>query len=194
MPSAEVFWSEACTNARGKPLQTLLDSAHSACGITVRLLALRPAQADAMPLELPPMLLLLFHMAATLSHLILRNQAAACCASALAGSVLFYRWYRIDADCKLRIWRMYGWFTGLVTCGSIFGAVTWLTYMQCLVNLYKSTELSESDKARWMGVTALGYRHYSPPIHSVPSLDYTRQAADCVYAVLHNSGVMRQLG
>jgi hypothetical protein len=34
--SSASFWSNACKQATGKPLQTLLDAAHGSCGATVR--------------------------------------------------------------------------------------------------------------------------------------------------------------
>ena len=34
--SSASFWSNACKQAKGKPLQTLLDAAHGSCGATVR--------------------------------------------------------------------------------------------------------------------------------------------------------------
>lgn len=71
---------------------------------------------------------------------------------------MFYRWYRLGPDIRLRVWRLYGWFAGLVACGSCFGAATWLTYMQCIANFYRSNALLDGDRAQWMALTALGYR------------------------------------
>jgi hypothetical protein len=34
--SSASFWSDACENARGKPLQTLLNALYGSCGATVR--------------------------------------------------------------------------------------------------------------------------------------------------------------
>jgi hypothetical protein len=34
--SSGSFWSDACTRAQGKPLQTLLDAAYASCCVTVR--------------------------------------------------------------------------------------------------------------------------------------------------------------
>jgi hypothetical protein len=34
--SSTSFWSNACKQAKGKPLQTLLDALHGSCGATVR--------------------------------------------------------------------------------------------------------------------------------------------------------------
>ena len=35
------------------------------------------------------------------------------------------------------MWRLYGWFSGLTTCGSCFGAVAWAVNMMQLVNFFK---------------------------------------------------------
>jgi hypothetical protein len=40
--SSASFWSDACKNAKGRPLQTLLDALYASCGVTVR-----PARAAA---------------------------------------------------------------------------------------------------------------------------------------------------
>ena len=34
--SSGTFWSNACKNAGGRPVQTLLDAAFASCGVTVR--------------------------------------------------------------------------------------------------------------------------------------------------------------
>jgi hypothetical protein len=34
--SSASFWADACKNAIGKPLQTLLNAAHGSCGATVK--------------------------------------------------------------------------------------------------------------------------------------------------------------
>jgi hypothetical protein len=36
-----------------------------------------------------------------------------------------------------RLWQLYGWFSGLTTCGSCFGAVAWAARMADLVNTFK---------------------------------------------------------
>jgi hypothetical protein len=38
-----------------------------------------------------------------------------------------------EAD-RQRVWVLYGWFTGLMCVGSVFGAVTWAAWMQYLVS------------------------------------------------------------
>ena len=38
---------------------------------------------------------------------------------------MFFRWRRMCEDDRGRVWRLYGWFSGLITCGSCVGAVTW---------------------------------------------------------------------
>jgi hypothetical protein len=51
---------------------------------------------------------------------------------------MFYRWRRIEEEDRGRVWRLYGWFTGLMACGSCVGVVTWAARMIQLVYLFKS--------------------------------------------------------
>ena len=39
---------------------------------------------------------------------------------------------------RQRVWRLYGWFSGLMCVGSVFGAITWAAWMQFLVLFFKS--------------------------------------------------------
>jgi hypothetical protein len=49
-------------------------------------------------------------------------------------------WRRMGEEDRKRLWRLYGWFTALTTCGSCFGAVAWAARMMQLVNGYKGAE------------------------------------------------------
>ena len=46
---------------------------------------------------------------------------------------MFWRWRRMDGEGRRGVWRLYGWFSGLMLCGSCFGAVAWGADMQFLV-------------------------------------------------------------
>jgi hypothetical protein len=50
---------------------------------------------------------------------------------------MFYRWRRMDEYDRGRVWRLYGWFTALMACGSCVGAVAWAAKMMSLVNGFK---------------------------------------------------------
>ena len=63
-------------------------------------------------------------------------QIAAFCASAFAGGTMFWRWRRMGGEGRRGLWRLYGWFSGLILCGSCFGAVAWGADMQVLVLLF----------------------------------------------------------
>ena len=39
---------------------------------------------------------------------------------------------------RQRVWVLYGWFSGLMCVGSVFGAVTWAAWMQFLVAFFTS--------------------------------------------------------
>jgi hypothetical protein len=66
------------------------------------------------------------------------EQIAAYCLSALAGGTMFYLWRRLGKDDRRRVWRLYGWFSGLMMCGSCFGVVTWVARMVYFINFYES--------------------------------------------------------
>ena len=46
-------------------------------------------------------------------------------------------WRRMGEEDRGRLWQLYGWFSGLMTCGSCFGAVSWAARMMFLVNGFK---------------------------------------------------------
>jgi hypothetical protein len=60
-------------------------------------------------------------------------QIAAFCVSALASGTMFLRWRRMRGEGRRGEWELYGWFSGLMLCGSCFGAVAWGALMQDLV-------------------------------------------------------------
>ena len=49
---------------------------------------------------------------------------------------MFWRWWRMEEEHRARVWVLYGWFSGLMCVGSVFGAVTWAFYMQTLVAIF----------------------------------------------------------
>ena len=77
------------------------------------------------------------------SHL--AEQIAANCVSALVGGAMFYLWWRLDSYDRQRVWRLYGWFSSLMMCGSCVGVLTWLAKTLSLVqNLNASDILQDS--------------------------------------------------
>jgi ABC-type multidrug transport system fused ATPase/permease subunit len=51
---------------------------------------------------------------------------------------MFYRWRRMEEEDRGRVWRLYGWFTALMACGSCVGAVAWAARMMNLVNIFEA--------------------------------------------------------
>ncbi len=47
-------------------------------------------------------------------------------------------WQRMGEEDRGRLWQLYGWFSGVTTCGSCFGAVAWAARMMGLVNGFKA--------------------------------------------------------
>jgi hypothetical protein len=65
---------------------------------------------------------------------------------------MFLRWRRMDGEGRRGVWRLYGWFSGLMLCGSCFGAVAWGARMQSLVlgfnvNNNPSSTLSKAQRS-----------------------------------------------
>jgi hypothetical protein len=69
-------------------------------------------------------------------------QVAAFCLSAIVSGALFWRWKRLDLGAKKIVWRFYGWFSGLMCCGSCCGAVAWAAWMQVIVYRLKSDDMA----------------------------------------------------
>jgi hypothetical protein len=45
----------------------------------------------------------------------------------------------MEEEDRARVWMLYGWFSGLMCVGSVFGAVTWAFWMQTLVALFTTS-------------------------------------------------------
>ena len=67
----------------------------------------------------------------------------------------------MDAEIRQRVWWLYGWFCGLMCCGSCVGAVTWAARMEFLLLLFGPlpTDLNnagywnlELQRCRWLGL------------------------------------------
>jgi hypothetical protein len=68
---------------------------------------------------------------------------------------MFYLWRRMEDQDRGRVWRLYGWFTSLMACGSCVGAVSWAAYMIFLVNGFKAT--LDQNEAQTFSQFALAY-------------------------------------
>jgi hypothetical protein len=57
---------------------------------------------------------------------------------------MFYRWRRMEEEDRGCVWRLYGWFTALMACGSCVGAVAWAAWMMLSANSFKgSTSMAQ---------------------------------------------------
>ena len=56
---------------------------------------------------------------------------------------MFHRWLKIGDEGQKSVTRLYGWFSGLMMCGSCVGAVTWGAWMQSLATAF-TAELGPS--------------------------------------------------
>ena len=109
-------------------------------------------------------------------------QVAAHIICALASGSMLLLWLRLDDESRKRVWRLYGWFSGLICFGSCCGAIAWTAWMQYLVLVYQnptavntrlvlSSNKSLSEKIADTDITAKMIRMLS--IYPVPySLEF----------------------
>lgn len=63
---------------------------------------------------------------------------------------MFFFWYRLNADQKKKVWRLYGFFTGLGCIGSIFGAIASYAEIRFEENLFEAVfEQNLAKKMTW---------------------------------------------
>jgi hypothetical protein len=67
-------------------------------------------------------------------------QVAAFTVCALASGCMLYRWWKLGEESRKRVWRLYGWFCGLMCMGSCCGVIAWLAYMKYLVFVYQQSD------------------------------------------------------
>ena len=71
---------------------------------------------------------------------------------------MLYLWWRMDEEGRRRVWSLYGWFCGLMVCGSCFGAVTWAARMMQDENGINAQDaLSRRDFVQGDSLVALSY-------------------------------------
>jgi hypothetical protein len=88
------------------------------------------------------------------------EQIALYCVSALAGGTMFYLWRRMEEENRGRVWRLFGWFTALMTCGSCFGVAAWTANMISRVSFFEAEDKFENEKnlVENRSLFALSYR------------------------------------
>ncbi len=72
-------------------------------------------------------------------------QIAAYCVCAVAGGRMLYRWRQMGEEGRRRVWPLYGWFCGLMVCGSCVGCVSWAVKMMYLEDLFKGSDAASRD-------------------------------------------------
>ena len=78
----------------------------------------------------------------------LPDQIAAYCVSALAGGTMLHLWRRMGEEERQRVWRLYGYFTGLIVTGSCVGVITWASRMMQFVRLIEYKEYLKTSGNR----------------------------------------------
>ena len=73
---------------------------------------------------------------------------------------MHWRWRRMGQEGRLQVWPLYGWFTGLMMCGSFVGAVAWGLQMESGVYLFISLSLNSklASMAAASAAAASSYR------------------------------------
>lgn len=154
------FWVDACNHAVSRPLQSQLDSIYISCSLTVRRVT-RHRRFSIRRFAFAFYSSCLFgsrHVA----------QVAAYCVSALASGRMFFLWWRLGQARRreVTVWRLYGWFSGLMLCGSCVGAVTWGAQMPRYAfgarataagDLLFQRSLSMARSMQWLTVVAVTY-------------------------------------
>ncbi len=64
----------------------------------------------------------------------------------------------MEEEDRVRVWRLYGWFTALMSCGSCVGAVAWAANMMNLVNLFKDNDSPDIVQAASFAALAYSWR------------------------------------
>jgi hypothetical protein len=105
----------------------------------------------------------------------------------------------MEEERRPRVWVLYGWFSGLMCVGSVFGAVTWAFWMQALVALFTALTAVPSNaqfqplKAQFQFWAAAFYVTYAIEFLclSVAKLLVLHRMAD--FAVPKGDGLSRRL-
>ncbi len=75
--------------------------------------------------------------------------------NAVASGTMLLRWRSLSENVRQDAWKLYGWFTGLMFCGSLFGALHGAFWTQFLINYYEAGILGQT---RPIGLKAQEYR------------------------------------
>jgi hypothetical protein len=149
---AMVSWSDVCQRAVEKPFQAQLDAVRTSCGVTVSRVCM--LHSNNVRFDLSPFFARaavdVAALGAVLPHLHVVSrifcQIAAYCICALISGFVLYLLRRMKQEDRQCLWRLYGWFNGLMLCGSCFGAATWSFRMMFLDNAYRSYNILSSNK------------------------------------------------
>jgi hypothetical protein len=75
----------------------------------------------------------------TWSAFFIFQQVAASIVCAAASGRMFFKWRNLSSEHRLRVWSLYGWFTVLLSVGSIVLAFSIASWTGFLVNFYPSS-------------------------------------------------------
>jgi hypothetical protein len=72
---------------------------------------------------------------------------------------MLYLWWRMDEEGRQRVWSLYGWFCGLMVCGSCFGAVSWAALIMQVQNVLNANDafLRRRDFVQQWSLAAISF-------------------------------------
>jgi hypothetical protein len=166
--SSSSFWLTACKASEGRPLEIRLKAMYAGNIATVRLArvtVVAVVSVDVTVAAAAAAAVAQYDDDATAAAGIClvalchnTEQVTAYCLSALASSTMFYLWWRMGREDRQRAWRLYGWYCGLMMCGSCFGAVAWASNMMVMEDVMSSGASSiSSSRSSWLGVHIVTY-------------------------------------
>jgi hypothetical protein len=128
-----LFWADACKNAENRTLETLQIASRASSFVIVRRSPVINAVASAA--------LFFLNLSCCILESLTAFQIAAYSVCLIASGTMLVLWRRIDERNRQRIWRLYGWYCGLMLCSSCFGIVRWTANLNFSLNFYEQNNI-----------------------------------------------------
>jgi hypothetical protein len=84
---------------------------------------------------------------------------------------MFYLWWRLRQEDRRRVWPLYGWYSGMMTCGSCVGVIVWMRRMMYLVETSRANQIKQTEEpAQFTSLKGLAYS-FNPSYHVTYSIE-----------------------
>jgi hypothetical protein len=83
---------------------------------------------------------------------------------------MFYLWRRLSEEDRRRVWPLYGWYSGMMACGSCVGVVVWIRRMMYFVETYKAFK-QIAEPAKFASLRGLAYS-LNPSYHVTYAVEF----------------------